>query len=34
MIEEYASWWESASDHTPRRYEREDKALEALRLKT
>lgn len=32
MIEEFAAWWESASDHAPRRYAREDKALEALSL--
>ncbi len=30
MLEEYASWWESAPDHSTRRYEREDKALVAL----
>ncbi|MGA3214696.1 MAG: NAD-dependent epimerase/dehydratase family protein [Acidimicrobiales bacterium] len=32
MLEEYANWWESAADHSPRRYEREDKALTALGL--
>ena len=32
MLEEYASWWESAANHSPRRYEREDKALAALGL--
>jgi nucleoside-diphosphate-sugar epimerase len=32
MLEEYAGWWESKSDHSPRRYEREDKALAALGL--
>ncbi|MGO9584309.1 MAG: NAD-dependent epimerase/dehydratase family protein [Acidimicrobiales bacterium] len=30
MLEEYANWWESATDHSPRRYAREDKALAAL----
>jgi nucleoside-diphosphate-sugar epimerase len=30
MLEEYAIWWESAADHSPRRYEREDKALARL----
>jgi hypothetical protein len=32
MLEEWAAWWESVTDHTPRRYAREDKALAALRL--
>jgi nucleoside-diphosphate-sugar epimerase len=32
MIEEYAAWWESAPDHAPRTYAREDRALEALDL--
>jgi len=32
MLEEYANWWASAADHSPRRYEREDKALAALGL--
>ena len=30
MLEEYAIWWESAADHSPRRYEREDTALARL----
>jgi nucleoside-diphosphate-sugar epimerase len=34
MLEEYAAWWESESDHSPRRYEREDEALAALGLAT
>lgn len=34
MVEEYANWWESATNHSPRRYEREDKALAALGLAT
>jgi nucleoside-diphosphate-sugar epimerase len=32
MLEEYANFWESAVDHSPRKYEREDKALAALGL--
>jgi hypothetical protein len=32
MLEEYAGWWESKSDHSPRRYDREEKALAALGL--
>ena len=32
MLKEYANWWESAADHSPKRYEREDKALAALGL--
>jgi nucleoside-diphosphate-sugar epimerase len=32
MLEEWAAWWESVTDHTPRRYAREDKALAALGL--
>ena len=32
MLEEWAAWWESAPDHAPRRYAREDKALAALGL--
>jgi nucleoside-diphosphate-sugar epimerase len=34
MLEEYANWWELAADHSPRRYEREDKALAALGMTT
>lgn len=30
MIEEYVSWWRTQEDHTPRQYEREDRALRAL----
>jgi 2'-hydroxyisoflavone reductase len=32
MIEEFAAWWETAPDHEPRRYPREDRALQALGL--
>jgi nucleoside-diphosphate-sugar epimerase len=32
MIEEFAAWWESAPDHAPRSYAREDRALQALAL--
>jgi 2'-hydroxyisoflavone reductase len=32
MLEEFTGWWETRPDHTPRRYEREDKALAALGL--
>ena len=32
MIEEWAAWWETVSDHSPRRYAREDRALAALDL--
>lgn len=32
MLEEWAARWESVTDHTPRRYAREDKALAALGL--
>jgi dTDP-glucose 4,6-dehydratase len=32
MLEEFAATWGSVADHSPRRYEREDKALAALNL--
>ena len=32
MLEEYASTWEAVADHSPRRYDREAKALAVLGL--
>jgi hypothetical protein len=32
MLGEYANWWESVSNHLPRRYEREDKVLAAMSM--
>jgi nucleoside-diphosphate-sugar epimerase len=32
MLQEFAAWWPDVADHTPRRYEREQRALEALEL--
>jgi nucleoside-diphosphate-sugar epimerase len=32
MLEEYWAWWQHVPDHSPRRYQREDRALAALGL--